>query len=132
MPPLSAPPGSFAPESAHGPDATQILASPVGEKSVVAWVVVASGSLRGRDFRLPGGTARLGSAADCEVRIADDPYISSHHAELVFGGGQYVLRDLQSTNGSFVNDSRVAEQQLRDGDRVRLGQTKLVFKSFNL
>jgi pSer/pThr/pTyr-binding forkhead associated (FHA) protein len=113
-------------------DATQIIASPAGDRAVVAWIVIASGALRGRDFRLPGGTVRIGSAPDCEIRITDDPYFSSRHAELSFGAGQYLLRDLQSTNGSYVNEARIAEHQLRDGDHLRLGLTQFVFKSFHL
>ncbi len=134
--PRPAPPGAGAsglvpPPPPRG-DVTQIMSAPVGERSLVAWLVASSGPLRGRDFRLPGGTLRIGSSPACEVCLTDDPYVSGRHAELTFAASHYVLRDLQSRNGSFVNDHRVDEHTLRDGDRVRLGQTQFVFKCFNL
>jgi hypothetical protein len=133
------PPTGYAPEPAPAPapappldDRTMVMSGPVGAECLVAWLVVASGPGRGRDFRLPGGTARLGHDPACDVCLAGDTYISSCHAELSFRGGQYELRDLGSTNGTYVNESRVDEAVLRDGDRVRLGTTQLVFKSFSL
>ena len=109
-----------------------ILSSPVGEESVVAWLVVASESGRGRDFRLPGGMARIGIDASCEICVDFDSYVSSQHAEVSYRNGNYHLRDLNSTNGVFVNESRISETALRDNDRVRMGQTTFVFKSLNL
>src|SRR5262245_48559023 len=47
--------------------------------------------------------------------------ISRSHAELIRVGADYLLRDLGSTNGSFVNGARVAEQMLNDGDTLRFG-----------
>jgi pSer/pThr/pTyr-binding forkhead associated (FHA) protein len=138
MPPglgaVSPPPPPIAPPSPPpgGSDVTQVLTSPVGQKDLVAWLVVASGSQRGRDFRLPGGTARLGTHPDCEVCLGNEAYVSSRHAELRFEGGRYMLRDLNSTNGTFVNEERVSERPLQDGDRIRLALTQLVFKTLQL
>ncbi|MBE0568009.1 MAG: FHA domain-containing protein [Krumholzibacteria bacterium] len=108
------------------------MSGPVGAECLVAWLVVASGPARGRDFRLPGGTARLGHDPACDVCLAGDTYMSGCHAEISFRGGLHELRDLGSTNGTYVNESRVGEAVLRDGDRVRLGTTQLVFKCFSL
>ncbi len=113
-------------------DVTMILSAPVGEESVVAWLVVASEPGRGRDFRLPGGMARIGIDADCEIQVDFDTYVSGRHAEISYRNGQYQLRDLNSTNGSFVNEVRINEAALSDDDRVRLGQTTFIFKSLNL
>jgi hypothetical protein len=127
-PPPSAPPPPVAPPG----DVTQVMTSPVGQHEVVAWLVVASGTLRGRDFRLPGGTARLGTSPECEIALESEAYVSSRHAEIRFESGRYLLRDLNSTNGTFVNDERISERALHDGDRVRLALTQLVFKSLQL
>ncbi len=43
--------------------------------------------------------------------------------------GVFVLVDLDSTNGTYVNDSRISKEELIDNDRVRLGRTELKFKS---
>ena len=113
-------------------DVTMILSAPVGEESVVAWLVVASEPGRGRDYRLPGGMARLGIDVGCEICLDFDTYVSSRHAEISYRNGHYHLRDLNSTNGSFVNEARITEVALNDNDRVRLGQTTFIFKSLNL
>ncbi len=132
-PPPAAPPRRPAPPHPDGPpDVTMVMSGPVGAECLVAWLVVATGPERGTDHRLPGGTARIGHGPGCDVRLAADTYISSCHAEISFRGGVYVLTDLDSTNGSFVNEARVDEAVLHDGDRVRLGVTQLVFKSFSL
>jgi len=109
-----------------------VLNSPVGAESLVAWLVIASTPGRGRDFRLPRGMARIGSDIECEICLNADSYLSSRHAEISFRNGQYYLRDLNSTNGSFVNDGPITEVALHDNDRIRLAQTTLIFKSLNL
>jgi tetratricopeptide (TPR) repeat protein len=59
-----------------------------------------------------------------------DGVVSRYHAELIRLGNDFLLRDLGSTNGSFVNGARVSEQMLNDGDVVRFGKAgpELVFK----
>jgi hypothetical protein len=123
------PPGAMTPVDL---DTTAVLVGPVGRQDLVAWLVAVSGDQRGRDFRLTGGTLRFGSTPGCDIVIADDRFLSGRHAEVVFTAGQYVLRDLNSTNGSLVNDVRIAEQVLRDDDRVQLGSTRFLFKCFAL
>jgi pSer/pThr/pTyr-binding forkhead associated (FHA) protein len=54
--------------------------------------------------------------------------VSRRHAEVVLDGRGYVVRDLGSNNGTFVNDQRVDETKLNDGDVVRLGLTYLTFR----
>jgi len=125
--------GSRIPPDPMGDDdKTQVLRLPVGAESVVAWLVVASGTHRGRDFRLPGGMARIGIDPDCDIRLDFDTFVSGRHAEISFANGQYQIRDLDSTNGCFVNDARISAVVLNDSDRLRLGETTFVFKSLNL
>ena len=56
--------------------------------------------------------------------------VSRSHAELIRVGANYLLRDLGSTNGSFVNGDRVTERMLNDGDSLRFGSggPEMVFK----
>src|SRR5207249_10651608 len=80
---------------------------------------------------------RFGLSADgCEIGrdvendiVIDDPRISRKHAEIRARFGRYVLRDLESTNGTFVNGERVKETVIGDGARIVLGSTELVFRS---
>lgn len=60
------------------------------------------------------------------VRV-NNPSISRKHAKLVFDAGQITLYDLNSSNGSYVNGTRIQNQVLVDGDRVRVGEFPLDF-----
>jgi pSer/pThr/pTyr-binding forkhead associated (FHA) protein len=73
----------------------------------------------------------VGRSEDAGLRLADDPEVSSLHAELERIGGDWVLvDDGLSRNGSFVNGERVGgRRRLRDGDALRFGQTSVVFRS---
>jgi pSer/pThr/pTyr-binding forkhead associated (FHA) protein len=58
--------------------------------------------------------------------VLADPRISRHHAHAAYRDGRWILRDLESTNGTFVNGARVGRCQLRPGDLLRLGRTDLL------
>lgn len=97
-------------------------------KPCVGWVVVLNGELRGRDFRLVDGKNTLGTAADCDV-VLTDPYLSSKHAVIRHENGTFTLVDLDSTNGTYLNERRCTKDDMIDNDKVRLGRTELKFKS---
>lgn len=69
---------------------------------------------------------RIGRAADNDLQI-DDPSISSHHAEILFKEGNYVLKDLGSTNGTTINDTTTEEHMLEEGDRIVFGHVDALF-----
>lgn len=97
-------------------------------KECVGWIVCLSGPLKGQDFRLVPGKNMIGTAADTDI-VLTDQYMSSRHAVIRYEDGIFMLVDLDSTNGSFVNDEQVAKEELIDNDRLRLGRTELKFKS---
>jgi hypothetical protein len=66
----------------------------------------------------------IGRSADCGL-VLSDGRVSRHHARLRPRDGVIVLTDLGSTNGTFVNDQRVSEVVLGEGDRIQLGETRL-------
>ena len=74
-----------------------------------------------------GGTLRVGRAPDCEIILADDR-VSRKHGSITSRQGALIFADLGSTNGSFVNGSRVTEIALGTGDVVRLGNTTLTIR----
>lgn len=78
------------------------------------------------DFPLEG-RALVGREVGARVLI-DEPLVSRTHAEIVRRGGSYVLRDLNSTNSTRVNGEVVAERELRDGDEVRFGRARCLFR----
>ena len=74
-------------------------------------------------FELHKDVYTLGREAGNDI-IINDPQVSRHHARLTLQGGAYVLEDLGSTNGTFVNGRRVAGQiALSAGDMIGLGDT---------
>lgn len=66
------------------------------------------------------------SAADL---VVSDPNVSRRHAELTFTGSDWTLEDLNSTNGTFVNNRRIMRCPLRDGDVLTFGLSKFEFRS---
>jgi hypothetical protein len=79
--------------------------------------------------QLNGDTVSIGRASDCTIPIKDR-YLSRKHAEIVPMNGQWALRDCGSANGTFLNGTRVqADHPLHSGDRIRLGDTEIVFEA---
>lgn len=86
-------------------------------------LTVQGGSLNGRQFELEEGYLTLGRHENCVLRFQHelDPGVSSYHAIIESSPGGFVLKDQQSTNGTYVNGSAVGETTLRNGDTIRLG-----------
>ena len=97
---------------------------------VCGWIVALNGNHRGQDFRLVTGKNVIGTAADCDIVITD-PYLSSKHATIRHDAvdGSFTVIDLDSTNGTFVNDKRASKEELIDNDTIRLGRTEMKFKA---
>jgi len=66
----------------------------------------------------------VGRQRDNDLSLADDG-VSHQHCEFVAERGFFVVRDLGSQNGTFLNERRVGEAKLRDGDEVRIGKTRI-------
>jgi FHA domain-containing protein/uncharacterized protein DUF1707 len=66
----------------------------------------------------------LGRSRDCQLILADDT-VSRRHAELRIEDGCWLLRDLGSSNGTWVNGRRVVEAEVRPGDLVQLGGAEI-------
>ncbi|HYB30875.1 MAG TPA: FHA domain-containing protein [Solirubrobacteraceae bacterium] len=73
----------------------------------------------------------IGRTSEGPGRLADDPELSRHHAEIVRApNGEFTINDLSSTNGTFVNGTRLnAAAVLVIGDQIEVGATKLVVRS---
>jgi len=89
-----------------------------------------SGPTPGASFILEGDQLTVGRDATNEI-VINDAEISRRHARLTFQGGKYVLEDLGSTNGTFVNGQRLAGPRvLKAGEVVQFGeQIMLVFEA---
>ena len=77
-------------------------------------------------FLLGTKTTTLGrhSGNDC---VINGPYTSRRHATIEFVRGNYVIHDLQSTSGTFINKKRIDSQVLTNGDIITLGKSPVIF-----
>jgi hypothetical protein len=92
-----------------------------------AWIVADSGAGRGLIHHIDRARVNIGARADCDI-ILDDARVSDHHASVRFKDGEFLVTDLDSTNGTFVNGQLVQQQHVADGDRIRFGSSEWVFK----
>ncbi|NOX62104.1 MAG: FHA domain-containing protein [Chloroflexi bacterium] len=116
--------------------ATQRLAPPTAALDSVqrplAWLVVENGPDAGKRFPIhPGETLILGRDPARAQAILTEPTVSGRHALVDEEDGHFVLRDLKSTNGTYVHGIAVAEHALQNGDEIRLGacQLRFIFES---
>ena len=93
----------------------------------MASLLVVRGANVGTHYLIREAKQRLGRDSHCEVHL-EDSEASRTHAEIDFVDGDYVLRDLGSSNGTFVNGNRVTEHTLRIGDRVQIGKRLMLFR----
>lgn len=82
----------------------------------------------GRRFPLASKQVIIGRGSDCEI-IMDLDSISRRHAQLERGGSVVVIKDLGSTNGTYVNELQINERALADGDQVKIGNAIFKFLS---
>ncbi|MFZ1699621.1 MAG: FHA domain-containing serine/threonine-protein kinase [Pyrinomonadaceae bacterium] len=87
---------------------------------------VAAGPQTGRDFTFDQhDTFMIGRSEDAQFCLPHDKYFSRHHCILEIAPPQAFLRDLDSTNGTYVNGMRVETAHLKSGDRIQGGETIL-------
>jgi len=84
--------------------------------------MICSGPAVGQTHMLDGGAVSVGRSASCDLPLEDDR-ASSVHARFLLERGQHRLVDLDSTNGTFVNNQRVQDILLRPGDIIQIGET---------
>jgi hypothetical protein len=121
-----------APPSEPSPGATMVYRKPVeteaaspeelglGRETIVLEV-------NGKKHELDQVETTIGRSKDCDIQLAD-PNVSRRHAEVRQEGAAYWVVDLDSTNGMEVNGRRLKRAKLRQGDRITLGSTELLFR----
>lgn len=98
-------------------------------KDTARKLVVVEGSLAGTVLPLGTSPVTLGRAADCTL-VLDDDYSSSHHSRLYPHEGTWVVEDLGSTNGTWIDRTRVTGPTvLAMGQPLRIGRTVLELRS---
>ncbi len=91
-------------------------------------LIILSGRDFGRQYFLEKGESSIGRDEDCAIRL-DDTRVSRKHSKIVGdpSGPYFKVIDLDSTNGTFLNDKPIKEAVLTDGDRIRIGYTVLKY-----
>jgi diguanylate cyclase (GGDEF)-like protein len=104
---------------------SKISERPVGKD---ACLVVIYGLELGRKYNLDTTNIVIGRSSKSEIQI-DQESVSRNHAKIINTGKSIILRDLGSTNGTYVNDQLIDEYVLRDGDFIKIGRTIFKFLS---
>ena len=90
----------------------------------MAKLVLLSAGMTGRTHDLKTEKTTVGRVEDNSFQIAE-PSVSSHHCEVLVRGNDVIIRDLNSTNGTFINGEKVSESVLKPGQILRLGQIEM-------
>lgn len=70
----------------------------------------------------------IGRSQDADIMVIDES-VSLKHCEIIQKGGRFIVRDLNSQNGTFINDSPILRSEIRDGDILSIGRRKFIFKA---
>jgi hypothetical protein len=124
-------PPAKSPETLSESGETRVIEETASEARIAplfAWLVIYEGEAKGKMFQVFSGQNLIGRGANCQVNLEDD-YVSELHAVVREKEGEYLAWDLGSANGTKLNDKGlVGSQELSDDDRIRVGNTTLVFK----
>ena len=90
----------------------------------MAKLVILNQGMAGRTFDLNVERTTVGRVEENTFQIAD-PSVSSRHAEVILRGEEILIRDIGSTNGTFINNDKITEQILKPGQTLRFGQVEL-------
>ena len=114
-------------DAVNGPDSGEVYA--VDDlPSGVGMLVVHRGPGAGSRFVLDRDVVAAGRHPDSDIFL-DDVTVSRRHAELVHTGEGYLVRDVGSLNGTYLNRERIEEAPIENGDELQIGRFKLVFVS---
>ncbi len=106
-----------------------VLLTDLHKPPVVGWFVALNGEQKGEDFRIREGQNILGSGAEAEIAVRDAT-VSAKHASIRYKDQKFFITDLDSTNGTYLNErpEAVAREELKDNDIIRVGSVSLKFK----
>lgn len=116
-----------------GPGKTVVTAiSKISDRPVAkeACLVVIYGLELGKKFNLNRPQITIGRSSKADVQI-DQEAVSRNHCKIINAEGAVMLRDMASTNGTYVNDEMIDEYALRDGDFIKIGRCIFKFLTGN-
>jgi len=121
-------PGNADKTMIYAPAAKAEQAPVAGIRKLVGWLVTYDISPAGNDFKLYVGRHKIGRNPSCDILI-QQPGISDEHAVLLYRDEKFILQDMLSTNGTFVNDEAIDDKLvLKNDDIIKIGNIKLKLK----
>jgi pSer/pThr/pTyr-binding forkhead associated (FHA) protein len=109
---------------------TQILPRSRPKKGIPAWyqasVAILEGYAEGMEYSIKKTYAVIGRSRDAAVPLKD-PLASRKHAVIMFHEDAFILKDLDSTNGTYMRGAYIRQRKLSHGDKFRIGNTVLQF-----
>ena len=97
------------------------------EEDVVGFLYVMEGNQKGDIIKLYAGRNTIGTSSECAI-ILDDPNLTTKHASVRYEDGTYIVRDLDSRDGTFVNGEEIVKMELTENEEILVGNTKMKFK----
>ncbi|MDB4943686.1 MAG: response regulator/GGDEF domain protein [Labilithrix sp.] len=94
-------------------------------QQVHAYLVVLAGTNLGEMYKIEGPESVVGRAMSAQLRLNDDG-ISRRHCRVLSIGGRVIIEDLGSANGTLVNGEMIQHQELKEGDKIRLGANTML------
>ena len=112
-------------QDAPGPDDdVQVSLSNIARGTAI--LVLRGGEGEGQHFVLSATVTNIGRHADSDIAL-DDITVSRRHCDVTQESGRFVVRDVGSLNGTYVNQKRVDSAELTQGDELQIGKFHLVF-----
>ena len=120
---------TFIPVEAAGDVAEDLLTVSLSDlPAATAMVVVKRGPNAGSKFMLDADVTEAGRHPESHIFL-DDITVSRRHAEILRHGETFVVKDVGSLNGTYLNRERIDEARLENGDELQIGKFRLVFFS---
>src|SRR5216683_6314137 len=91
-------------------------------------LLVIAGPDKGKAFPLPEGeTLLIGRSKATETRLTD-PHVSRVHCQIQIEADRVIVNDFESAAGTFVNNCKINQQEIKPGDTIRIGETQLRYQ----
>lgn len=91
-----------------------------------ASVVILKGYAEGMEYPIDKAVTLIGRGKNCKISVKDH-LVSREHAAILFNEGNFVLKDMESTNGTQMHGASIKQADLHHGDTFRIGDTVLQF-----
>jgi hypothetical protein len=103
----------------------KIKAKKALKKYCIAWIEEIS--KKAPTQRINKSPYVIGSSSECDYTILDDASVSARHFQIIESKCAFYIFDMQSRNGTFVNEKETKQKQLQDKDKIEIGKTVLIF-----